>query len=89
MYCRGRQSGMDGSVMSGSSNSPVPAGGDLEAELKYLASVAGLEIPADRLEGMAFGYKDIKEMLVLVRRPRTAAAEPANVYSLETITRSV
>lgn len=75
--------------MAGVDDGTSKAGMSLEEELRYLATVAGLEIPADRLAGMALGYKDIKDMLVLVRRPRTAAAEPSNVFVLETITRSV
>ena len=60
----------------------------LEAELAYMLKRAGHDAPADRLAGMVAGYAELKGMLELLRQPRTAANEPANVYSLDTITRS-
>ena len=61
----------------------------LMQEFDVFAARAGLEIPADRKEKLFLGFKDLRQMLALIRQPRTAAAEPAGVYSLETITRSV
>lgn len=68
--------------------STSPGEGALAAELAMLFSKAGLDVPADRMPAMIAGYRDLKEMCALVRQPRTAASEPANVFSLETITRS-
>ena len=62
---------------------------DMAAELKDVLKRAGHDVPADRLPSMAGGYKELKIMLELLRQPRTAANEPANVYSLDTITRSI
>lgn len=62
--------------------------GGLEAELEFLLRHAGHRVPEDRMAGMIAGYRDLKVMLDLLRQPRTAANEPANVYRLETITRS-
>lgn len=59
----------------------------LAEELAFLFRRAGLEVPADRMPGIIAGYAELKDMLVLLRQPRTAANEPSNVYSLETITR--
>lgn len=63
-------------------------GGALESDLAFLLKHAGHDVPADRMPGLLAGYADLKGMLALLRQPRTAAAEPANVYSLDTITRS-
>ena len=62
-------------------------GGDLAAELSFLLKRAGHEVPTDRVPGIVAGYGDLKVMLALVRQPRSAANEPANVYCLDTITR--
>jgi hypothetical protein len=34
------------------------------------------------------GYKDMKRMTLLLRQPRTEAAEPSNIYSLAGFARS-
>ncbi len=62
-------------------------GDDLAAELAFLFKRAGHDVPADRMSGILAGYAELKVMLALLRQPRTAAHEPANIYSLETITR--
>ncbi len=59
----------------------------LATELAFLLNHAGHDVPADRMTAILAGYRDLKTMLALLRQPRTAANEPANVYSLETITR--
>jgi len=61
-----------------------PSDDDLKQELDAAAKKAGLTIPADRFEAILAGYKDQKRMIALLRQPRTAAAEPSNVYSLVT-----
>jgi hypothetical protein len=54
----------------------------LERELDMLMARVGAEVPADRKAGVIAGYKDIKRMAALLRQPRSAAAEPSNIYSL-------
>jgi hypothetical protein len=45
-------------------------------------------VPADRKAGIVAGYRDMKRMTALLRQPRTATAEPSNIYSLESFARS-
>ena len=54
----------------------------VERELDMLMARIGAEVPADRKAGVIAGYKDMKRMVALLRQPRSAAAEPSNVYSL-------
>jgi len=54
----------------------------VERELDMLMARIGAEVPADRKAGVVSGYKDMKRMVALLRQPRSAAAEPSNVYSL-------
>ena len=54
----------------------------LEREFDALMARAGAEVPADRRAGVVAGYKDMKRMTVLLRQPRSEAAEPSNIYSL-------
>ena len=61
-----------------------PSDDDLKQELDAAAKKAGLTIPADRYDAILASYKDQKRMVALLRQPRTAAAEPSNVYSLVT-----
>ncbi|MDX2156007.1 MAG: hypothetical protein SFW09_05785 [Hyphomicrobiaceae bacterium] len=58
-----------------------------EAEMLFLLERAGITVPADRVPGMLDIYRDMTAMRALLRRARTAASEPSNVYSLETIMR--
>jgi hypothetical protein len=60
----------------------------IERELDMLMAVAGATAPADRKAGIVAGYRDMKRMTALLRQPRTPAAEPSNVYSLESFTRN-
>ncbi len=55
---------------------------DLKQELDAAAQKAGLTIPSERHDAILVSYKDLKRMTALIRQPRTAAAEPSNVYSL-------
>jgi hypothetical protein len=55
----------------------------LERELDMLLAKAGAVVPADRKAGIVAGYRDIKRLTALLRQPRTADAEPSNVFSLE------
>jgi hypothetical protein len=54
----------------------------LEREFDVLMAKAGAKIPPDRKAGVIAGYKDMKRMAALLRQPRSAAAEPSNIYSL-------
>ena len=62
----------------------TPSDDDLKLELEAAAKKAGLTIPAERFEAILTSYKDQKRMVALLRQPRTAAAEPSNIYSLVT-----
>lgn len=61
----------------------------LMQEFDVFAARAGLTIPAERKATLFLGFKDLRKMLGLIRQPRTAAAEPAGTYSIDTVTRSV
>lgn len=61
----------------------------LSQEFDVFAARAGLEIPPERRAGVFQGFKDLRKMTLLLRQPRTAAAEPAGVYAIATITRSL
>jgi len=56
---------------------------DLERELDMLLAKAGANVPSDLKAGVLDGYRDIKRMAAMVRQPRTAAAEPSNIFSLK------
>lgn len=60
----------------------------LEREFDVLMAKAGAKVPADRKAGIVAGYKDMKRMTMLLRQPRTEAAEPSNIYSLVAFARS-
>jgi hypothetical protein len=61
----------------------------IERELNMLMARIGAEVPADRKAGVMAGYKDMKRMTALLRQPRSAADEPANIYSLVPFVRSM
>jgi hypothetical protein len=54
----------------------------LERELDALLAKAGANVPPHLKAGILAGYGDMKVMAATVRQPRTAAAEPSNVFSL-------
>ena len=56
---------------------------DLARELDMLLAKAGANVPSDLKAGLLDGYRDMKRMAALVRQPRTAAAEPSNIFSLK------
>jgi hypothetical protein len=60
----------------------------VEQEFDVLMAKAGVVLPADRKAGAIAVYKDMKRMAALLRRPRTAADEPSNIYSLTGFARS-
>ena len=54
----------------------------VERELDMLLAKAGAVVPAERKAAVLAGYAAMQRMTALVRQPRTAAAEPSNVFSL-------
>jgi hypothetical protein len=54
----------------------------LDAEFDILMARAGLTIPPDRRAALLAGFADLRAMLPVLRQPRTAAAEPANIFRL-------
>ena len=54
----------------------------LEHELDVLLAKAGANVPPQLKPGILAGYREMKVMAARVRQPRTAAAEPSNVFSL-------
>lgn len=60
----------------------------LDAEMRFYLDRAGIRVSDDRLGPMLPIYRELRAMQEILRRPRTAASEPANTYSLATITRS-
>ena len=52
-------------------------------ELDMLLAKAGANVPSDLKAGLLDGYRDMKRMAAMVRQPRTAAAEPSNIFSLK------
>lgn len=59
-----------------------------EHELDVLLAKAGASVPPHLKAGILAGYRDMKVMAAQVRQPRTAAAEPSNVFSLTGFARS-
>jgi hypothetical protein len=55
----------------------------LEQEFDALVARIGAVVPADRKAGVLACCEELRRMAALVRQPRSAAAEPANVYSLK------
>ena len=67
----------------------LPDDETLAREFDVLAARAGLVVPDDRRAGLFNEFKEIRRMAALVRQPRTAAHEPANIFSITTVTRSL
>ncbi len=65
----------------------MPTAADRYPELDMLLERAGIALPPDRYAGVLAGFLDLQAMLPQLRQPRTAAAEPAGTYDLDTITR--
>jgi hypothetical protein len=60
---------------------------ELERELDILLAKAGAKVPPHLRAGILSGYRDMKIMAATVRQPRTAAAEPSNIFSLKSFAR--
>lgn len=58
---------------------------DLKQELEVLLARSGVTVPTDRMDAVLAGYAELQRMCALLRQPRTAAAEPSNVFSLVTL----
>ena len=59
----------------------------LERELDMLLAKAGASVPPHLKAGILSGYQDMKVMAATLRQPRTAAAEPSNIFSLKSLAR--
>ncbi len=55
---------------------------DEDDEIAALLDAAGLAVPADLRAGVHAEAKALRRAAALLRTPRTAAAEPSNVFSL-------
>lgn len=55
----------------------------LEQEFDALTARIGAIVPADRKAGVIACCEELRRMTALVHGPRSAAVEPANVYSLK------
>ncbi|UUX48975.1 hypothetical protein NUH88_16415 [Nisaea acidiphila] len=52
-----------------------------------ITETLGLTLPADREQAIFEGYKGLRAMADGLRRPRTAASEPAGIFVAGTIGR--
>ena len=67
----------------------TPDDAALAFEFDVFARRAGLEVPADRRAAVLEGFRELRQMLALLRQPRTAAHEPAGTYSILSVTRGI
>ncbi|HWX46630.1 MAG TPA: hypothetical protein VNZ61_01070 [Roseomonas sp.] len=58
-----------------------------DAEFDMLLRRAGIIIPDERYAGVLSGYRELQALLPKLRGPRSAAAEPAGTFVIETVTR--
>ena len=66
-----------------------PTEAERDPELDLVLKRAGITLPEGRYAGVLFCYRDLQTLLPLLRNGRTAAAEPAGTYDLDTITREM
>lgn len=64
-----------------------PSDQDRDADLDLALRRAGIALPPGRYAGVLASYRDLQTMLPLLRNGRTAAAEPAGTYDLDSIMR--
>lgn len=57
----------------------IPAA-TLEAEFDVLMARAGIAVPEDRRAALLTGFAELRGQVALLRQPRTAAAEPSNIF---------
>ncbi len=55
---------------------------DRAAEFDMLMAKAGLDVPDDLRELLLPAYAGLREQAEMLRGPRTAAAEPSNIFHL-------
>lgn len=60
---------------------------DAAREFDRLAAQRGIVVPPDRRAGVLAGYRDLRAMTRLIRRPRAAEDEPANVFDITQVAR--
>ena len=63
------------------------ADSDLAAELEAMAQRAGIEIFDDRREAMLVAYRDLRNMLALLRDDLPPELESANIFHSASIKR--
>ncbi len=59
----------------------------LEHELDLLMRRHGITVPPEYRTGVLAGYEDLQRMTALLRQPRPAESEPANVFLLDNLLR--
>ncbi len=60
---------------------------EIEREFETLARRAQLYIPEDRRAGLLNGYRELCNMMELLRQGLPASAEPASTFSLDGVVR--
>lgn len=60
---------------------------DQKQIFKSITKNLGLTLPREREEAIFEGYLGLREMALQLRRPRSAAAEPAGIFDPGTIGR--
>lgn len=60
---------------------------DQKQIFKSITKNLGLTLPREREEAIFEGYLGLREMALQLRRPRSAAAEPAGIFDAGTIGR--
>ena len=63
---------------------PVPPD-TLAADFDTLMRINGLTVPPERRAQVLVAYAELRGQAELLRGPRTAAAEPSNVFTLRRI----
>ena len=52
----------------------------LETEFDVLMARAGITVPENRRAALLAGFAELRDQVALLRQPRSAAAEPSNVF---------
>ncbi len=60
----------------------LPDAASLEAEFLAMLARAGMVLPADRRAATVHAYRELREQVALLRQPRDATSEPANIFRL-------
>ena len=61
---------------------------DLEREFEALAKRAQLQIPADRRAGLLNGYRELRNMVEVLRQNLPPSAEPASTFDPDRMSRT-